>query len=243
MAYHIAQEQEYLDNNLWRWSVSIDASDGELERVQQVTWYLHHTFNPSVVVVDDRDSHFALKRHGWGVFQIRADVETAGERVALREWLQLDYPGGEVAPERGAAVKGSRREARRVFLSYGAEDDRIADGVKVALQQHGYDVKDDRDIASGQPFDAAVSRMIRESDMVLGFVSSEFTSPFVIDEMTSAARSDKPTIAFMANDVMEPQGLEVIQHRVNLDFSSSDAGETVASLLEKSEPLIKDRSK
>ncbi len=196
----------------------------------------HPGLDPAVVTIHDRTGRFAIERRGWGVFQIRADVKTARDTVSLSQWLQLEYPGDRMASQRGAPVKAPR-PAARVFLSYGAEDREAADRVKVALAGHGYQVSDDKDISAEQPWEAAINRMIRESDVVVGLVSSDYTSPFVIGELDAAARTDKPTIAFLDSEVTDPQGLGNVQNRVNLDLNSNHVGNEVAQMLEKHRPL------
>jgi transcription initiation factor IIF auxiliary subunit len=44
MAYRIAQDQTYQGNNRWQWRTWIEAAEAELDVVEQVTWFLHHTF-------------------------------------------------------------------------------------------------------------------------------------------------------------------------------------------------------
>ena len=237
MVYSIAQEDEYLGKRLWQWRTWIDAPDDELNLVEQVTWYLHYTFDPSEVTVNDRANRFGIERRGWGTFQIRADVKTARDNVSLSQWLQFKDRETEAVPRRDAGVKAPE-PATRVFLSYGAEDGRIAEGVKSALKRHGYHVSDGKDISAGQPWQAAIQRMIRESDVVVGLVSSDYTSPFVISELDAAARSDKATIALLGEKATDPQGLGEVRNRVNLDLTSASAGEDVALMLEKHRILM-----
>jgi hypothetical protein len=246
MTYHIAQQHEYLGKRTWRWRTWIEASDEALDAVEQVTWYLHHTFDPSVVTSTERESNFALSRRSWGKFQIRAEVKTAHETIALREWLQLRYPESEGIVERGAPTKSivergapakSSADATRVFLSYGAEDDHLANRVRRALQERGFRVLSASETAAGMPVEAATRRMIRESDVVMGIVSSDYTSPFVIDELNTAVRSDKPTVALLdQHEASRPQGLDEVENRISLDFASGEAETAAADILEKFGP-------
>jgi hypothetical protein len=72
----------------------------------------------------------------------------------------------------------------------------------------------------------------------LGILSSDFTSPFVIEELGSAARSDKPTIALMENKVTAPKGLAKDLNRMSLDLTSDRAGKDLAEVLEKFRPTL-----
>jgi transcription initiation factor IIF auxiliary subunit len=74
----IAQKQHYEGDDWWAWSVWIEAPGDELDEIESVTWHLHPTFVPPEVVVDTRDSNFALDTAGWGTFRIRATVRLKG---------------------------------------------------------------------------------------------------------------------------------------------------------------------
>ncbi len=192
MSYRIEQEQTYLGRHRWRWGTWISAPDPKLDRIAKVTWLLHHTFPNPVVETTDRAQRFKIALTGWGVFQIRAELELVdGGRQQLSHWLQLSYPNEGSAPLRGAPSKGGPPEkpdhtpqGPRVFLSYGSEDARLAAQVKSAMREHGFDVRDAAEIGPGDPFKAAVQKMIRESDLVLGLVTNEFASPHVIAELS-----------------------------------------------------------
>jgi hypothetical protein len=243
MSYRIEQEQTYLGHHRWRWGTWIDAPDPQLDGIAKVTWRLHHTFPQPVVETTDRPRRFKIVLTGWGVFQIRAELELVdGGREQLSHWLQLSYPNEVSAPPRGVPSKEAPPESQgrapqgpRVFLSYGSEDARLADRVKAAMREHGFDVRDAAEIAPGEPFKAAVQKMIRESDLVLGLVTSEFASPHVIAELNAAEQSAKPTVAAVGLEVREVFGLNKGLKRIGLNLAAP------GSETELAERLIKER--
>ena len=96
MTLRIVQDSRYVPTDYWEWSVWLAGEARELEEVEQVTWFLHPTFDPSVVVSRSRENGFRLDTEGWGTFVIRAIVRHLdGRETKLRHWLELFYPDGE----------------------------------------------------------------------------------------------------------------------------------------------------
>lgn len=236
--YSIEQNYDYIGNDLWNWSVRIHGSGAELDTITKVIWYLHHTFKNPVVTVDDRDSQFELNRRGWGVFQIRAELVLAdGSRQTLTHWLELAYPEEEASTELLPAVKtrsGIRKN--RVFLSYGSEDRRLVSQVRGKLESRGYEVLDATDVEPGLPQDAAVSKMVRDSDLVMGFVTSDFVSPFVVSELNKANQSEKPVLAIVKSGLEQPYGLDEDLNRIEVDLESEYVSDELADVLGKFHP-------
>lgn len=240
MSYHIAQEQAYQGNNYWHWSVWIEADANGLGRVQEVTWYLHHTFPQPVVHVTDRASRFALKSAGWGMFELRAELRLSDRSVvSLSHWLELSYPGEaeeSAPPTRGIVpqgMKGKPARPKQVFLSFGSEDARLAAGIKNTLVEGGFRVLDATQVNRGEPLEAAIHKMIRESDLVLGLVTSDFASPYLVDELNAAQRNGKPTAALTTTDVGNALGLNQALDRVDIDPNGADFGGQVLAAARK----------
>ncbi len=237
MSYRIAQEQAYQGNNYWSWSVWIEADPAELDRVEEVTWYLHHTFPQPVVHVKDRASRFALKTAGWGMFQLNAELRLAGgTTLSLTHWLELSHSGEEAErtpPTRGMTtldVKEKPARPKQVFLSFGSEDARLAAGIKNTLVEGGFSVLDAGQVNKGEPLEAAIHKMIRESDLVLGLVTSDFASPYLVDELNAAQRNGKPAAALTSFDVGNALGLNQALDRVDIDPNGADLGGQVLDL-------------
>lgn len=234
MSYRIAQEQAYQGNNYWSWSVWIEADPAELDRVEEVTWHLHHTFPQPVVHVTDRASRFALKTAGWGMFQLNAELRLAGgTTLPLTHWLELSYPGAEeerTPPTRGMPpqdVKEKPARQKQVYLSFGSEDAQLAAGIKNTLVDGGFRVLDAGQVNKGEPLEAAIHKMIRESDMVLGLVTSDFASPYLVDELNAAQRNGKPAAALTRFEVGSALGLDKSLSRVDIDPDAKDFDQRV----------------
>ena len=91
----IAQSEEYQGDDWWKWSVWIDATDQELDKIVSVTYTLHPTFREPVKKMTDRGSKFRLSTMGWGIFTLYALVEfTDGHSRKLSHALKLHYPDG-----------------------------------------------------------------------------------------------------------------------------------------------------
>jgi transcription initiation factor IIF auxiliary subunit len=93
MRLTVAQDQTYLDNDRWKWSVWIEGADQELDQIKEVTYRLHSSFRNPLRTIRDRDTKFKLKSEGWGVFQIPVKVVLHnGEVLKLQHDLELFYP-------------------------------------------------------------------------------------------------------------------------------------------------------
>jgi transcription initiation factor IIF auxiliary subunit len=239
MNLKISQSYEYVGNDYWHWKVWLDGSETELMQVASVTWYLHPSFSPSVISVKNRKSRFELEQRGWGTFLIRATVlREDGEEIKLRHKLELYYPDeSSTEAERGRAPTSASIEQsagpkgtspRQVFISYGSEDRIQADHIRQAIESLGARVVDPAGISAGDPWQSAISKMLRESDAMVAVVSSEFPSPFLAEEVTAAVRSGKPTLVIANKDIGRvvgfPEAVQ-IQH-----IAGSDAKDIAGSL-------------
>jgi hypothetical protein len=149
-----------IGNDLWDWSVRVQGSDEELDRINKVIWYLNHTFNNPVVTVADRETRF-----------------------------EPAYPDEEASP---AMCRGMTGRKNKVLFSYGAEDRKRLVQIRDKLEARGYEILDSSDTEPGLPRDAVVNKMVRDSDLVMGFITSDFSSPLVVSELNRANQSEKP---------------------------------------------------
>lgn len=93
MNFFVAQNQKYEGEQWWKWSLWIEGSDEDLDRIKSVTYTLHPTFPEPIRTVTDRASKFQLRCSGWGIFKIPVEVRLKnGERIALAHDLQFAIP-------------------------------------------------------------------------------------------------------------------------------------------------------
>jgi transcription initiation factor IIF auxiliary subunit len=91
----IRQSEDYVDKDWWRWSVWLDGTKQDLDKIAAVEWRLHPSFPEPVRKTSDRKNKFRLDTAGWGVFMINAAVTMKdGSVTKLRHHLQLHYPDG-----------------------------------------------------------------------------------------------------------------------------------------------------
>ncbi|MEM8901939.1 MAG: pYEATS domain-containing protein [Bacteroidota bacterium] len=84
---------KYVGEKRWDWSVFLeDDGSGEMDKVVSVRYILHPSFANPRRLKTNKEEKFALKTNGWGVFMIRAFVQTEeGEKIRLEHYLHLSY--------------------------------------------------------------------------------------------------------------------------------------------------------
>lgn len=233
MCYRIGQDYEYRGSDRWLWRAWIEASDQALDAIEQVTWILHLTFPNPVIITTDRNTKFRIQRVGWGRFQLRAELQLkTGKKQIIDHWLELAYPAEEKDSTTTIATNAGDSKKHKVFLSYGAEDESLATRIKGGLQDQGYQTLDPKQLDPGVPWEAASRKMLRESDLVIGLITSEYASPAVLNELNQAAHI-KPTVALVDRGIGNPYGLESDMIRIELDLKSPSADEEIEKLLQK----------
>jgi hypothetical protein len=211
MSLRIEQQSEYAGNDHWRWTLRLRGRQAELDRVAKVTWLLHESFTPPMVDCDDRTTRFALNGSGWGGFDLRARVlMKSGRSMQLEHELVLYYPEEPTAEGTPAAVPSAaaRAPARKVFLSYGSEDQQRAQQLRLQLEALGATVVDTRsELGAGDSWRASIPQLLRGCDAVIGVVSSDFPSLMLADELNLAAKLRKPLLLVKGEAVGQVHGL------------------------------------
>ena len=199
MSYKICQDFEYAGNDYWRWWAWVDASDEQLDQVEQVTWVLHPTFKRSRITSTERATKFELRTAGWGTFQLKAEIKTKNEgTLNIKRNLRLEYPP-ETGSAEQAAAKSPVTSAKplTVYLSFGMEDSRAAETVRESLTHAGITVLDQTQIAAGAVFSESVKQMLRNADAILSLVGEGDMSPWVRSELENAVACEKPAFALV----------------------------------------------
>lgn len=94
--YKVAQDSTYLGDDYWDWSIWIEATELNLNKIKNVVYNLHETFPRPIRIIDSRDNKFKLDTSGWGVFTIYIRINFKNETVLdLEHELELYYPDGK----------------------------------------------------------------------------------------------------------------------------------------------------
>jgi len=228
MSYDIAQEQTYVGNDYWKWSVWIVASDDELDQIRSVTWILHASFKKPRVLSTDRANNFRLHTAGWGTFRLRAELKLKNsEIVKLKHDLTLEYPPDAPNPKRGMGSLAPS-SLPSVFLSYSSADARLAASVKERLTAHGAIVLDASEVEPGKDLNAAIESMMHQAQTVIGVVGADEASPWVVSELKRAQANQKPAFALVMQGNESaglPKGVE--------QFSMMESGFDASAVLGK----------
>lgn len=214
MSYRIAQSEEYRGSEYWNWSAWIEATPNDLDQLESVVWILHPTFSPSRVESRSRDTKFRLDTSGWGTFRLRAELHRPGKvLLLLSRTLRLTVPDDQeaisfTAPSFSSVPrKGSSENNPTIFLSYSSEDESQAQDIRQTMERLGTRVLDARSVSAGFPVNAAIQKMIRESDGIISLIGSDYASPNVMCEMQIAAAQEKPAITILPESIESPKGL------------------------------------
>ena len=235
MALSIAQGYEYVGNDHWKWWVWLQGTDAELDQVASVEYHLHPTFPKPVHRVTDRASNFRLDASGWGVFQLKAQIEMKdGAVVGLGHMLELAYPedGDDEAP-RQAAMRGGDEApmpSRSVFLSAGTADSAVASALRADLIDRGFEVVSDDDIEPGMSWDIEIGNVLKRTDAMVA-VTSDIPSTWVEREVHAAAQHGTKVIPVVVGDnPVVPKGLQTVQQIKVADASA--LGDAAASIID-----------
>jgi hypothetical protein len=235
MTLRIEQTSEYAGKDHWRWTLRLRGRQAELDRVAKVTWLLHESFTPPIVECDDRTTRFALHGSGWGGFDLRAKVlMKSGRSMQLEHELVLYYPEEPAQETTPAAVPSAaaRPPARKVFLSYGSEDQQHAQQLRQQLEAMGATVLDTRsELGGGDSWRASIPPLLRTCDAVVGVVSSDFPSLMLADELNLAAKLHKPLLLVKGEAVGHLHGLPEKDATVVLGDDAAALQRALAGLL------------
>jgi transcription initiation factor IIF auxiliary subunit len=239
MAYRIDQSEKYIGRDYWNWSAWIEASSEELDELDSVTWILHPTFSPSRIENRSRETKFRLDSAGWGTFVLRAQLNFKGQTDSrtISRMLKLTYPDNEGPETAQDAPRSSLRFNKTaagnptIYLSYSSEDERQAQQVRMNLKEIGAEVVDARSISAGLPVEAAVRKMIRESDAVMSVLGSDYTSPNVVAEMKMAKLEQKPIVAVLPEGVQAAAKLFTDVEQLRLGGDSTAVNSQLARFI------------
>jgi transcription initiation factor IIF auxiliary subunit len=94
--YTLEQSSSYQGDDWWKWSLWVEASSADLDKIDHVVYNLHFTFHDPVRIMKNRIAKFKMDTEGWGTFTIYARLHFKDESVLdLEHCLELLYPDGE----------------------------------------------------------------------------------------------------------------------------------------------------
>ena len=145
---------------------------------------------------DDGADEGSRRSAAGGDFSTRQEPEPQSKPV--NRSAARAAPLGERAGQEQTDAEARRPAAlRTVFLSYSGEDSRAASRLRGQLESAGISVLDASRVESGQSWSEAVRQMLSRADSVIGLVTEQEASPFVVDELQAALAADKPALALV----------------------------------------------
>jgi hypothetical protein len=197
MSLEIKQSATYKGGDRWDWSVWVDGTKAELEKVKSVTYRLHETFPDPVRVRTSRSEKFRLDSSGWGEFTILVNIDAGGKKIIRRHYLKLE--------ESKIAQPQAATEPVSVYLCYAASDKRIASGLERGLRASDLNVTNAGQIA-GSSFRVALAESLKSIDVVVAVVS-EYPSDWVLYEIGLAQNAGVPVIVVAEDHTNPPSDL------------------------------------
>lgn len=87
--------------------------------------------------------------------------------------------------------------------------------------QKFYTVLDANNTETSMPYKLAQQKLLRESDMIMGLVTSDAASPFVLNDLNSAKQTNREAVVLIGKDI-KPLGLDPSLKQFSLSMESDD---------------------
>ena len=192
----------------WKWSISLDARQLELDTVEKVVYHLHPTFKNPVVERSNRSENFELKASGWGTFVVRIEIHYRdGEVEKLRHRLKFDH------------------EKKKVFLSYteSQADPAVIEAVRSEAIHHGWDITSADSISPGEDWSSSLNKEIEESDLFV-LIGGDTPSRGLMEELELAQQLGKKALVYDAENLYGVPDREVATNSEELlnEFKAYD---------------------
>lgn len=158
----------------WEWAVWLDGPDEEIAEVESVDYRLHPTFPRPHRTSTSAQTRFRITSYGWGEFLLFSTVHFKdGRSETLEHWIHL----------RGSGDGGtsSAKSPSRIYLTYTAGDTGPAQEARASLMAQGIEVLTSDDLASGVPWQVALSEMIGSADAVVVLAPEHESQAIAID--------------------------------------------------------------
>lgn len=164
----------------WEWSISLDASQPELDSVEKVIYHLHPTFKEPIIEKTNRSESFKLTSSGWGTFVVLIEVQYQnGSTETLRHRLEFE------------------QEKPKAFLSYpeSRADSAAVKAIKEEANRLGWDVTSADAINPGDDWEYAINKQIDEAKLFV-LIGDETPSRGVMAEVEAAKHLGKKALVY-----------------------------------------------
>jgi pYEATS domain-containing protein involved in immunity/TIR domain-containing protein len=234
MSLRIQQDESYVGDHWWKWSVWLDGPTDELARVRYVIYTLHPSFVPPVRTIKTRSNGFRLHSQGWGVFAMHLEIVFRDKTVSKRKYtLKLHYPT-RIKAERVA----EKSAPPIVYLSSTASDADTARVIKSSLVSRGIEVLGDDDLGAGMPLSLSVENMLAKSQHAI-FVMSGRPSLWMSREIDAARRHGVPITPLLVGADSEVPGSlsDLMSMRISDETEIAKVLDGILSLSGRAAPL------
>src|SRR5262249_32977781 len=205
----IKHESHYRGDDWWNWSVWVEGPENKLNKVEYVEYTLHPAFPEPVTRRADRDTKFRLDSAGWGEFMIGVEIkQKEGSRLKRQHWLTLEYPSR--TPSSRSSQKEHHDERPTIYLSGSLADLSLSTPLGEALENHGFEVLDNRNLPGGVPWDKAFTDLIKQAELLVVLISGGLNS-WAMREIDIAIKCNVPIIPIVIGRAVLPISLQSFQ--------------------------------
>ncbi len=169
----------------WKWSISLDATQPELDNVEKVIYHLHPTFKNPIVEKTNRSENFELRSSGWGTFVVLIEIRYQnGDIDTLRHRLEFE------------------QEKLKAFLSYpeSRADSAIVEAIRKEANRLGWDITSADAINPGDDWEYSLNRQIDEAKLFV-LIGDETPSRGVMAEVEAAKQLGKKALVYDASNL------------------------------------------
>ncbi|MBQ2096226.1 MAG: toll/interleukin-1 receptor domain-containing protein, partial [Firmicutes bacterium] len=129
---------------------------------------------------------------------------------------------------------------RYIFVSYSHQDQRIVSSIADRLERSGYSIWYDRDIQPGSLWDDTIKNRLKDSSVVLLFISSHFVrSDYCLLELKLALEQKKPIVPLYLDGAKFEEDLQRQIDRIQNIAISPTTYDECLQRLQKLDPIQK----
>lgn len=183
MSIEVKQKSRDKGNGWWSWSVWLEGTKTELDRIGCVTYTLHPTFRVPIRTVRTRRNGFRLESSGWGEFTIRLNITYKNGKSVSRS-LRLKF-------ERAKRESALSPRKPVIFVSSSAADAPFATAVMNALRSEQVIPRDSSALETSASLESSLRKSFQESDAAIAIIS-DASSPWQDAELKLAKKLNVP---------------------------------------------------